>query len=101
MGFPVEQQAAHWIDGEWARSGTRRASITPATGEAFATYFDGGLDEAKNSLPVARRTFIQSDWKVDAMRRATPLSPLADANQKPPQNLTQSTPPATSSLKTN
>ncbi len=87
MGFPVEQQAAHWIDGEWARSGTRRASITPATGEAFATYFDGGLDEAKNSVAVARRTFIQSDWKVDAMRRATALSHLADAYEQRAQDL--------------
>jgi acyl-CoA reductase-like NAD-dependent aldehyde dehydrogenase len=87
MEFPLQRQAAHWINGEWSGTGIRRDSINPATGEAFATYFDGGLAEAKSAVAAARRTFIQTGWKVDAMRRASALSHLADAYEQRAQEL--------------
>nr|WP_234475751.1 aldehyde dehydrogenase family protein [Paraburkholderia aspalathi] len=68
-------------------TGTPRESIDPATGQAFASYFDGGLDEAKRAVAAARRTFLETDWKVDPMKRATALSHLADAYEQRAQDI--------------
>ena len=83
----MERQATHWINGEWLETGTPRESIDPATGQAFASYFDGGLDEAKRAVAAARRTFLETDWKVDPMKRATALSHLADAYEQRAQDI--------------
>ena len=83
----MERQATHWIDGEWLETGTPRESIDPATGQAFASYFDGGLDEAKRAVAAARRTFLETDWKVDPMKRASALSHLADAYEQRTQDI--------------
>ncbi|WP_213938636.1 aldehyde dehydrogenase family protein [Pseudomonas sp. dw_612] len=81
------QLAKHWINGEWMDSGQLRDSINPATGEAFATFYDGGLAEAKKAVAAARQVFHDSDWKVDAMRRSTALSHLADAYERRSQEV--------------
>lgn len=83
----ARQQATHWIDGQWAATGIRRDSINPANGQAFASYFDGGLEEAKQAVTAARRAFHETDWKVDPMRRATALSHLADAYEQRAQDI--------------
>jgi acyl-CoA reductase-like NAD-dependent aldehyde dehydrogenase len=81
------QLAKHWINGEWMDSGQLRDSINPATGEAFASFYDGGVAEAKKAVAAARQVFLDSDWKVDAMRRATALSHLADAYEQRSQEV--------------
>lgn len=81
------QAAAHWIDGQWLPQGDLRESIDPATGKAFAAYYDGGLAEAQVAVAAARRTFRQSDWSRDAMLRSTALSHLATAYERRAQDL--------------
>ncbi|NWD08783.1 aldehyde dehydrogenase family protein [Pseudomonas gingeri] len=78
----MTQPAKHWINGEWMDSGPLRDSINPATGATFATFHDGGLAEARQAVAAARQVFLDSDWKVDAMRRSTALSHLADAYEQ-------------------
>lgn len=87
MSAPNMLKAAHWIDGRWIESGTLRDSINPATGEAFATFFDGGLDEARLAIAAARRAFVESDWKSNPMRRATALARLAEAYEQHAQDI--------------
>ena len=83
----ARQQATHWIDGQWAATGTHRDSINPASGQAFASYFDGGLEEAQRAVAAARRSFRETDWSVDPMRRAAALSHLADAYEQRGQDI--------------
>ena len=73
------RHAAHWINGEWRTIGTKGNSVDPATGEVIGTYCDGGLLVAQDAVCAARRTFLESDWRLDAMRRARVLGHLADA----------------------
>ncbi len=83
----MTQQAMHWIDGTHVATGTLCDSVNPANGERFASYFDGGLDEAKRAVAAAQRTFLHTHWKRDSMQRATALSHLADAYEQRTQEL--------------
>jgi betaine-aldehyde dehydrogenase len=70
--------ARHWIDGQWIDSGTRRASIDPATGETIGSYFDGGENEATQAIASARRAFLETNWREDRRLRARALNEMAD-----------------------
>lgn len=83
----MDQPAQHWINGQWESSGQLRDSINPATGEAFATFYDAGVAQAQKAVAAARQVFVDSDWKVDAMLRSTALSHLADAYEHRSQEI--------------
>ncbi|MFC8228853.1 aldehyde dehydrogenase family protein [Streptomyces sp. NPDC057287] len=74
------QQARHWIGGEWADPGMPNSpSTNPATGETIGTYTDGGQGVAEAAVQAAVHAFENSEWRDDAMHRATTLHRLADA----------------------
>lgn len=73
------KEAAHWIDGAFTRTGTRRESIDPASGQAIGHYFDGDAELAETAIEAAARAFARSGWRDDGYRRATALCRLAEA----------------------
>jgi betaine-aldehyde dehydrogenase len=74
-----QRTVQHWINGEWIGSSTEQASVNPATGEVIGTYSDGDAATAQAAITSAHECFQSSDWRLDAMRRSTTLSHLADA----------------------
>ncbi|GAA3310634.1 hypothetical protein GCM10020295_78240 [Streptomyces cinereospinus] len=73
-------QARHWINGEWAAPESPGSpSTNPATGEIIGSYTDGGQEVAEAAIQAAVHAFEHSDWRDDAMHRATALHRLADA----------------------
>jgi betaine-aldehyde dehydrogenase len=70
--------ARHWIGGEWVDSQRRLDSIDPATGEKIGTFADGGAAEATRCIAVARRAFIDTDWKENRRLRAKVINEMAD-----------------------
>lgn len=74
------QQARHWIGGEWADSETPGSpSTNPATGETIGSYTDGDQAVAESAIQAAVHAFEHSEWRDNAMHRATALHRLADA----------------------
>ncbi len=71
--------AAHWIGGEWVRSGTEGDSIDPATGAVIGRRFVAGRDEAEQAIVAAAKAFEQTPWRNDRDLRARVLSWIADA----------------------
>ena len=49
----MSQIAKHWIDGEWAGSGTVSESVNPATGAVLGRWADGGEAEARAAIAAA------------------------------------------------
>jgi len=76
------QSGKHWIDGAFLTSGTERAAINPANGEAIGSFYDGGAAEAERAVAAAKRVFAETEWKSDAVRRSVALARLADAFEK-------------------
>ena len=70
--------ARHWIGGEWVDSAKRLDSINPATGETIGSFADGGAAEAEQAIAVARRAFVESDWKENRRLRAKAINEMAD-----------------------
>ncbi|MDI3357960.1 aldehyde dehydrogenase family protein [Pseudomonas sp. UYIF39] len=70
--------AKHWIGGAWIDSQTRRDSINPASGEKIGTYADGGETEAAHAIDIARKTFVNSEWRENRRLRAKVLNEMAD-----------------------
>lgn len=78
MDHPLH--ARHWIGGELIDSeDAGRPSIDPATGEIIGYYADGDEAVAEAAIKAAADAFEHSDWRHDAMLRATTLHRLADA----------------------
>lgn len=73
-----ELTARHWIGGEWVDSPARPTSIDPATGRAIGTYADATGVEALAAIEVARRVFLDSDWRGDRRLRARAINEMAD-----------------------
>ncbi len=71
--------AAHWIGGEWVRSGTEGDSIDPATGAVIGRRFVAGRDEAEQAIAAAAEAFEQTPWRNDRDLRARVLNRIADA----------------------
>lgn len=71
-------EARHWIGGDWVDSPKRLTSIDPATGEAIGTYADATEAEALAAIKVARRVFLESDWRGDRRLRAKAINEMAD-----------------------
>ncbi|MEU3508256.1 aldehyde dehydrogenase family protein [Streptomyces longwoodensis] len=69
----------HFIGGTRVGSDRTSNSINPATGEVIGTYADADRAVGQAAIDAARSTFLDSDWRLDAMRRSTALSHLADA----------------------
>jgi betaine-aldehyde dehydrogenase len=77
------QQARHWIGGElFGPVDVQKPSINPATGEQIGTYVDGDETVAEAAVQAAVDAFAHSDWRYDAMLRATALHRLADAYER-------------------
>lgn len=72
----------HWIDGEFLTSGVDRASHDPACGDPIGRYADGGAAEAERAVAAAYRTFRETEWRSDGVRRSVALNRLADAFDK-------------------
>ncbi|HEV7915548.1 MAG TPA: aldehyde dehydrogenase family protein, partial [Albitalea sp.] len=70
--------ARHWIGGEWVDSQRRLDSIDPATGEKIGSFADGGAVEAKRAIAIARRAFVDTDWKENRRLRAKVINEMAD-----------------------
>ncbi len=70
--------ARHWIDGEWVDSADRLDSIDPATGKIIGHYANGGAAEALQAVAVARRTFVETEWRENRRLRARALNEMAD-----------------------
>ena len=74
----MSEIAKHWIDGEWAGSGTVSESVNPATGAVLGRWADGGEAEARAAIAAARRAFDTSPWSRDPSLRHRALSEMAD-----------------------
>jgi betaine-aldehyde dehydrogenase len=70
--------ARHWIGGEWVDSATRQNSINPATGETIGTYAEAGAAEALQAIKIARRVFVESEWRHNRRLRAKAINEMAD-----------------------
>lgn len=71
--------ALNWIDGQWLDSGVYKDSIDPATYQQIGQYAEGGLQEARQGIAAATRSFTETPWKDDRNLRAQVLLELADA----------------------
>lgn len=71
-------QARHWIGGEWVDTTTRVDSINPATGEKIGTYTEAGAAEAELAVKVARKVFLESEWRGNRRLRAKAINEMAD-----------------------
>jgi betaine-aldehyde dehydrogenase len=74
----MSEIAKHWIDGEWAGSGTVSESIDPATGAVLGRWADGGEAEACAAIAAARRAFDTTSWSQDRVLRHRVLGEMAD-----------------------
>jgi len=71
--------AAHWIGGEWVRSGAPGDSVDPATGTVIGRRFVAGRDEAEQAVAAAAQAFQKTRWRADRDLRARVLNRMADA----------------------
>ena len=69
--------AHHWIGGEWVVSKNRRNSINPAIGEIIVTYTNGTASEATQAITMARRSFLQTDWRENRRLRTKAINEMA------------------------
>src|ERR1700733_2515378 len=71
-------RAGQWIGGEWLDSDVILQSIDPATGAAIGTYADGGEKEAEQAIAIAKKTFLESEWRENRRLRAKAINEMAD-----------------------
>ena len=71
--------AAHWIGGEWMRSGIPGDSVDPATGTVIGQRFVARREEAEQAVAAAAAAFEASEWRDDRDLRARVLNRMADA----------------------
>ena len=71
--------AAHWIGGEWVRSGAPGDSADPATGTVIGRRFVAGREEAEQAVAAATQAFDETRWRDDRDLRARVLNRMADA----------------------
>ncbi|MGC4379247.1 aldehyde dehydrogenase family protein [Fictibacillus sp. Mic-4] len=70
-----------YINGEWrdSRNNEKRDVINPATGEVFAQAAEGTVEDAKEAIEVAKRTFESGAWsELPPIERASYLFKIAD-----------------------
>ncbi|WP_026678464.1 aldehyde dehydrogenase family protein [Fictibacillus gelatini] len=70
-----------YINGEWrdSRNKEKRDVINPATGEVFAQAAEGTVEDAKEAIEVAKRTFESGAWsELPPIERASYLFKIAD-----------------------
>ena len=77
-----EPVARHWINGKLSQDGPRHPSVNPATSETFGYYHDADEHVATAAVSAASAAFLASEWREDAMLRATTLHRLADAYEQ-------------------
>jgi betaine-aldehyde dehydrogenase len=70
--------ACHWIGGEWVDSKIRLISIDPATGKQIGTYADASEVEANLAIAIARKAFLETDWRHNRRLRARAINEMAD-----------------------
>ena len=71
-------QALHTIGGAPSDSGSRSASIDPATGEVVGHFPSGGRFEAESAIAAARAAFDRSSWPQSPRERQLALLRWAD-----------------------
>jgi len=75
-------QLRMFIDGVWkdAASGRVKDVLNPANGETIAKVADGGLEDAKQAIEAARKSFDGGAWsELGGSERAAFLFRIADA----------------------
>ncbi|MXV38196.1 aldehyde dehydrogenase family protein [Flavobacteriaceae bacterium Ap0902] len=84
-----DKVALNWINGEWVDSPKHSKSIDPATGNEIGTFADATLENAKEAIRVAKKTFYESDWRVNRRLRAQVLNEMADRFEENAEKLIQ------------
>lgn len=76
----LASEHGHFIDGRsYSGTGSLRAVINPATGQAIAEVHDGGAEEVNAAMTAAQLAFTGSWGATPALVRGTLLLKLADA----------------------
>lgn len=81
-----------YINGEWKESSNheKRPIVNPANGEVIAYAPEGTIEDAREAIDVARKTFDEGIWSdLPAVERASYLFKIADKIEENQEELTR------------
>jgi betaine-aldehyde dehydrogenase len=71
-------KALNWIGGDWVDAKERLDSIDPATGAVIGSYAVASEADAAEAIAIAKRAFLNTDWKENRRLRAQAINEMAD-----------------------